>query len=204
MSDKHPGRPLGTGLGGRTRAFSPTELDQFLQAAKRTGKREDLMMSLTYYFGLRVAELVEIRRADINAASRSIVIRAKKHGLTKDYPLPERLWKKYTAYLRERGEDANPWLFRHRVYSETEHLTREGAMSAFERILQASGVQGSHSIHDLRHTCAQEMARRGDSLYQIASWMRHRSLSSSMRYIDHRNDQAHAATMAQRASEIFR
>ncbi len=203
MSNK-PGRPPGTGLGGRTRAFSPAELDQFLQAAKRVGKREDLMMSLTYFFGLRVSELVELRKADINPAIRSIVIRGKKHGLTKDYPLPERLWKKYLSYIRERGEDQNPWLFRHRLYPETEHLTREGAMSTFERVLQASGVQGPHSIHDLRHSCAMDMARRGDSLYQIASWMRHRSLLSSMRYIDHQNDQVHAATMAQRASEVFR
>lgn len=162
------------------------------------------MMSLTYYFGLRVAELVELKKEDINPSSRSIVIRGKKHGLTKDYPLPERLWKKYQRYVRERGEDSNPWLFRHRVYSETEHLTREGAMSTFERVLQASGVRGPHSIHDLRHSCAQEMARQGDSLYQIASWMRHRALTSSMRYIDHQNDLAHSAKMALRASEVFR
>jgi len=49
-----------------------------------------------------------------------------------------------------------------------------------------------------------DMARRGDSLYQIASWMRHRSLMSSMRYINYQNDQAHAATMAQRAAEVFK
>jgi len=203
MSNK-PGRPRGTGLGGRTRAFSSDELAQFLAAAKREGKRADFMMSLTYYFGLRVAELVELRKADINTASHSIVIRAKKHGLTKDYQLPERLWKKYQTYMRQRGEDTNPWLYRHRVYSETEHLTREGAMSTFERVLKLSGIQGSHSIHDLRHTCAMEMARRGDSLYQIASWMRHRALTSSMRYIDRRNDLAHSAKMAARASEVFK
>lgn len=162
------------------------------------------MMSLAYWYGLRVAELVELKRADINESRRAIVIRGKKHGLAKEYEVPERLWKKYLSYMRQRGVDQNPWLFRHRLYPETEHMSREGAQAIFERVLQASGVQGPHSIHDLRHTCAQEMARRGDSLYQIASWMRHRSLSSSMRYIDHRNDQAHSAEMTRRAEEVFK
>lgn len=70
---------------------------------------------------------------------------------------------------------------------ETGHLTAEAIQFAFYRILKKAGLK-DHSIHGLRHTAAQELVRNKEGITQVASWLRHRDIDSSKRYVDHSLD----------------
>lgn len=184
MFTKRPGRPKGSGLHGRVRYLAPDELERFLKTAAKEGRRWELVFSLTYYLALRVSECAAIRLDDFSNPPRFVTIQGAKHGLKRPYPLPEKLQKKLKLWLAERSKlpeaDKNPFLFPHRDFIETGHLTAEAIQMAFYRILKKAGLK-DHSVHDLRHTAAQEMVRNKEGLAQVASWLRHKEIESSKR-----------------------
>jgi integrase len=53
-----------------------------------------------------------------------------------------------------------------------------------EVALMEAGVPMPRSIHDLRHTAAQEMIRAGEDLATVQGWLRHRYIKSTQSYID--------------------
>jgi integrase len=177
-----PGRPRGTSLNGRVRYLSDQELKAFLKAASRSGKKWDLFWALTYSFAMRCGETAALGLADFNKGSRQISIRAEKGGATRVYDLPEQIEKKLKAWLKERattpGHEENEFLFPSRFLPRTGHLTNESAWRAFQRIAKRTKLVGPHSPHDLRHTRASQMAQAGDSLVQIARWLRHKKIGS--------------------------
>ena len=195
-----PGRPKGTGLNGRIRVLTPDEVDRLLAAAAKYSPKYDFMAHLTYYLALRVSELVSLRVEDFNDAAHQVTIRAKKLGFTKTYDLPDRIWRKYKNWLKRRNPGNSPWVFPHRLYERDEHMTDDAAQGTFRHLFKLAGIEGRHSIHDLRHTTATEMAAAGDGIAQIAGWLRHRAIISSSRYIDYQHNKEHEAKMKSRFS----
>ena len=199
-------RPIGTKKDGQIRPLSDEELKSFLNAAKRNSKRADLQMTLCWYFGLRVGELVKVRLDDITPAHQ-ITIHPLKGGVVRTYDIPERLWRKVVSWLRERNKDAkvksNPYLFPHRFFCETEHEGRDGTQKRFRALCGKANLPAGHSIHDLRHTRATQMAKDGASALQISSWLRQRSTSSCESYVSLQNDKVYEAKLAASSSNFM-
>jgi type 1 fimbriae regulatory protein FimB len=193
------GRPFGTKI-GRIRFLSDDELERFLRTAKRAGVRKHLMMSMTYYYGLRVSELVGIRMSDINLPARQITIRGLKKGMVRTYDIPPKLLSTLQHWLRRRPAGSD-WLFPSRMHP-SEHVGADAAKELFKNLLAQAGLTG-HSIHDLRSSRAQRLAAAGDGLPAIAAWLRHRSLGSSLRYLTIAADKRHEAAVAERDSYLL-
>jgi integrase len=164
------------------------ELFQFMKEARTTGKKYDLVFSLVYYFALRVAEVVGLTLADFNLPSHQITIRAKKDGRVRAYDLPEQIEHKYTRWLKQRamlyGSDENPWVFPSSILPRSGHMSRDAVQAEFRLVASKAGVPMPRSIHDLRHTAAQEMIRGGEDLATVQGWLRHRDIKSTQSYID--------------------
>jgi integrase len=189
------------------RYLAPDELERFLKTAAKEGRRWELVFSLTYYLALRVSECAAIRLDDFSDPPRFITIQGAKHGLKRPYPLPENYQKMLRLWLAERKKlpaaDKNPFLFPHRDFIETGHLGSEAIQAAFYRILKKAGLK-DHSVHDLRHTAAQELVRNREGIAQVASWLRHREIESSKRYVDHAQDLELDQRQVERALKRFR
>jgi integrase len=194
------GRPKGTGLGGRLRVFTPQELDALQAAAAKFSKKYDFIIDLTRYLALRVGELISLRADDVNEAAHQLTIKAEKQGFTKTYDLPDRLWRKYKAWMKDREPKTSPWLFPHRIYGD-EHMADDSVQGTFRELCRRAGIPGRHSIHDLRHSAATTMAQAGDGIAQIAGWLRHRAIISSQRYISYQVNKEHEAKMKARYSQ---
>ncbi len=206
MSNKR-GRPPGTGHAGQVRYLTPDELDRFLRAASKEGRKWDLVFSLVSYLALRVSEAATIRLADFSDPPGFVTIQGLKGGLKRPYPLPEQLQRKLRLWTRERakmpGANRSPFLFPHRDYVETGHLPAVSIQSAFYRIAHRAGL-APHSVHDLRHTAAQDLVRNKEGLGQVASWLRHRDLESSKVYINHGQDLELDQRQLERAGRKYR
>jgi len=176
---------------GSVHYFQPDELTRFLKTAEAEGRKYALMFHLTYYLALRVAECAQLRLDAFSEDHKFVTIQGIKNGLKRPYPLPEKLQKILKQWLAERsklpGASINPFLFPHRDYKETGHMIPEAIQFSFYKIAGKAGLKG-FSVHSLRHTCAQEMVRNKEGLIQVASWLRHRDVSSSKRYVDHGQD----------------
>jgi len=192
------GRPIGTTKGGMTHALTPAQQDLLFRAARARGIREEFLLKLTYALALRAKEAVELKLDDFDDQTKEVLIRGCKDGAHRHYQLPD-LWSLYERWLKVRAKttsEANPWLFPHRDRAD-DHLTREGAKSLFYTVAKKAGIKG-HSIHDLRHSVAQDMANAGDPQVVIAAHLRHKSVDSSARYVDTRDNQSHQAIMIER------
>jgi len=202
-----PGRPKGTELHDRRRYMTQDELERFMKAARQVGKKYDLLFSLVYYYAMRVAEVVGLRLGDFNLPSHQITIRAKKDGRVRVYDLPEQIERKYSRWLKERaalpGSDENPYVFPSSTLPRSGHLSRAAAQAEFRLLAKKAGVGMPRSIHDLRHTAAQEMIRGGEDLATVQGWLRHRDIESTKTYIDDQTTAEVERRMAQRAARFL-
>jgi integrase len=121
--------------------------------------------------------------------------------------MPEKLEKCLKAWLKERAAlewaDDNPFLFPSRELPRTEHMTSESAWKLFQMTCRKAGLANPHSPHDLRHTAASQMAAKGDSLVQIARWLRHKNVASSERYLSDMNSAKHEREMERRSAKFL-
>lgn len=190
---RKPGRPEGTTKDGVRRELLPEEQDLLFRAAHRRGSGYELLLMLCYALALRVKEAVQLRLDDFNPATKEVLIRGVKEGRHRHYHIPD-LWPLYERWLKDRGDrPANVWLFPHRV-KPYDHLTVGGAQAAFYNSARDAGITG-HSVHDLRHSVAQDMANAGDPQTMIAAWLRHQSFASAERYVSTRLTEVHQTMM---------
>jgi len=167
-------RPKGTKKNS-WKYLNESQLKSFRQALAEYGSiRDRVMMGLTLYLGLRVAELVNITPKDIEHDSHQVTIRGLKGGRRRSYPdIEEKLWKRLCQYMRNaEAED--------RIFS----LTPQAVKNVFKKYAKLAELSSDLSIHSLRHTCAMLKAKRGDSPIKIMLWLRHRSITSTQRYFE--------------------
>ena len=182
------------------RILTDDELKRFLKIAERSSPKDDALFHLMFYYALRVGEVTALPMSDINAQARperQLTVRALKNGLTKTYDIPAWLWRKVARWIRQRQAADSPYLFPHRDRADTP-ASREGVQCSFKALAKRAGITRKVSCHDLRHTAATKLAMNGDSLVDVAGWLRHSSLTSSQRYIDYRNNKEHERRVKQR------
>jgi integrase len=200
------GRPKDTKI-LRRRYMTQEELERFMKAAKKAGRKYDLVFSLTYYYALRVAEVVSLRLDDLNRPAHQVTIRAAKDGRVRVYNLPEQIEQKFKRWLKERSElrdvEENPYIFPSTTLPRSGHLSRDAAQAEFRILCRKANVGMPRSIHDLRHTAAQEMIRGGEDLATVQGWLRHRDIQSTKTYIDDQTTAEVERRMAQRAARFL-
>jgi len=166
-----------------------TEMQALLDAPDphtRNGTRDRAMLYLAFAAGLRVSELIGLRRDEIALHPHpSVHVRGKGR---RERELP--LWKETVMVLRDwlavRGEYPAPELF---LNASGEPMTRSG----FEYILskhvdraaqkQPSLKKKRVSPHVLRHTCAMHTLLATHDVRKVSLWLGHASLQSTEIYL---------------------
>lgn len=206
IAKRGPGRPKDTKI-LRRRYMTQDELERFMKAARKVGRKYDLLFSLVYYFAMRVGEVVILRLVDFNLPSHQVTIRAEKDGRVRVYDLPEQIEQKFKRWLKERSEledaEENPYVFPSTTLPRSGHLSRDAAQAEFRLLCRKANVGMPRSIHDLRHTAAQEMIRGSEDLATVQGWLRHRDIASTKTYIDDQVTAAAERRMAQRAARFL-
>jgi integrase/recombinase XerD len=155
----------------------------------RLGVRDRAMLHLAVASGLRVSELVGLRRDEVSFEGRYLYIYVRGKG-RKDRTLT--LWsnvaKSLRAWLAVRGEAATPEVF---LNAHGAAMTRSG----FARVLarhRAAAAETHPSLdgkrvspHVLRHTCAFNVLRGTGDLRKVALWLGHESTATTELYLQH-------------------
>lgn len=144
------------------------------------------LVELLYASGLRVSELVTLRRRAIGTDDRFLTVRGKG-GRERIVPLgagARRAVLDYTAALKARedaGAGETEWLFP--SSSKAGHLTRQRFAQELKAVAVAAGLKPARvSPHVLRHAFASHLLANGADLRAVQQMLGHADISTTQIY----------------------
>ena len=171
-------------LASLPRCLSTDEVEQLLSVCDPSspmGLRDRAVILLLARLGLRASDVAAVRFADIDWEDGSILVKGKSRREER-LPLPQEVGDAILSYLehRPRVQDEHVFL---RCVAPFRGLPGSGVSQIVRRNMRRAGITAaSYGSHILRHTAATEMLRRGVSLFEIGSVLRHRSADMSAYY----------------------
>lgn len=169
------------------RVLSVGEVDRLLRLAEEEAEapeatadaaRLHLLLELLYATGMRVSELVELKRSAVMRDASFLTVKGKG-GKERIVPLTDRARDAVMAYLARPA--TGPWLFP--SSGESGHLARQ----VFARDLKALGARAGIgaarvSPHVLRHAFASHLLAGGADLRVVQTLLGHADISTTQIY----------------------
>lgn len=174
------------------RFLSESDIESLLSIASNDysamGLRNRVMVSLLYVSGMRISELVGLKRSDIHFDTGLICVRGKG-GKDRMIPLPiatQELLKDFcaftqqrTAVIQEKNED---YLFTTTYGHTIRAITRQACWILLKKLWQKTGIQKEISPHVLRHSLATHLLKHGADLRSLQMLLGHEQLSTVQLY----------------------
>ncbi|MFA5743131.1 MAG: tyrosine-type recombinase/integrase [Candidatus Paceibacterota bacterium] len=153
---------------------------------KKVGIRNRTMLEMVFSTGMRISELVNIKKVQIDKTGR-VFIRGKGKKERFVYLTP-RAFKWIQTYLQEaRGDDPSPYLF---IPSKGKNINKKDKKISpnylQERIKHYRELLGFNiptSCHSIRHAFATYLAENGANPAAIQILLGHESLDTTTRYV---------------------
>jgi site-specific recombinase XerD len=156
--------------------LSESEVKILLDCEKNPKHR--LLLMLTYSSGLRVSEVVALRKEDLDFQRKVILIRIGKGRKDRYTLLSDRAAEFISQYCLL--YEVEGWLFP--GISAGQHLSIRSAQNIFTKALKNAQIHKPISIHSLRHTFATHLLENGTDIRYIQELLGHSSLRTTQRY----------------------
>jgi site-specific recombinase XerD len=178
--------------GSRQISFlEPDEVEQIRQAIINlpkdlTTERDLAILTVLYATGLRVSELVGLKRNQVSVVSAEFSVKGKG-GKVRPVFLTEQACQDLEDYLGAR-QDTNPYLFiRHFKKPELDSnikqpLTARSVQRILVHFAQAAGITKPISPHKLRNCFATDLLRNGADLRSVQAMLGHSSIATTQIY----------------------
>lgn len=183
---------------GQAKTLTDRELRKVLDyiAVHRHAARNRAMLLITYFAGLRVSEVAALKCGDVIAADGTIKTEIQltreqtKGGQSRTVFVNDRLKKELTAYAKTLdGRAPDLPLFR---TQKREGFVGNTLCQHFHWLYRRAGVHGASS-HSGRRTFITTLASKGVGVRVLAALAGHRSIATTMVYIDANDDMKRAA-----------
>jgi len=150
------------------------------------GRRDRALLLVAVQTGLRVSELIALRRKDVALGTGAHLRCSGKGRKLRATPLRRDVEKILDAWLRERPPAADTPVFASRrggplSDDAVEHLVARHAIAARDRC--PSLAHKRITPHTLRHTAAMQLLQRGVDRSVIALWLGHESIETTQMYL---------------------
>lgn len=152
----------------------------------RDGLRDRAMIYLAFAAGLRVSELVGLRRQDLVLQPHPTIPVMGKGRRERVLPLWKETVTALRGWLAVRGESPAPELF---LNARGAALTRSGFEYLLAKHVRAATAKQPSlatkriSPHSLRHSCAMHTLQATGDIRKVALWLGHASLQSTEAYL---------------------
>jgi integrase/recombinase XerD len=154
-------------------------------------ERFRVVLQLIYSCGLRVGEAVKLEVRDIHSAQHRLHIRQAKGGKDRSVPLAEAMlatlrnfWKSHRHPKLLFPAVGRGW--RERAIEPSSKADGPMSVSSIQHCFRLACAQAGIKLpatpHTLRHSYATHLLEEGISLRQIASYLGHRSLDTTVIY----------------------
>ncbi len=160
--------------------LTEVETQRLLDAGKRGrhGLRDHVLLLMLYRHGLRVSELVEMRRDQVNMKRSRVWVARLKNSLSTEQPVLGDALRALKRYLATRDDDL-PWLF---INERGTQLTRQAINYLIAAAGERAGLGHVHP-HMLRHSCGFKLANQvGADVRTLQDYLGHRDPRHTARY----------------------
>lgn len=173
------------------------EMKDLLKAADRdtsnNGVRNKVMLYLLYVTGMRISELIQLHVSDISFDT-SLVSITGKGGRQRMVPLPEFMLKMLKEYLDtihktfiKNNKDKNAtrfckYLFPILYAGVIKPITRQSFWMILKHVWEKTGSKKTISPHQLRHSVATHMLKRGADLRSLQLLLGHENIATVQIY----------------------
>jgi integrase/recombinase XerD len=155
--------------------LSEEEVVKILQACENTKHKTILM--LIYSAGLRLSELISIRRDDLHFASNKIFVKSGKGKKDRYSLLSEKMKSQIQVYISEYRP--RYWLFEGQT---DEQYSVRSVQAILRRAVEKAGVNPFATVHTLRHSFATHLLERGTDIRYIQEILGHNSVKTTEIY----------------------
>ena len=156
--------------------LSKSEIKKMIDGERNTKHR--LLLMMVYASGLRVSEVVSLRRKDIDFARKAIMIVCGKGRRDRYTLMSETVMETLTLYFSQ--YEITDWLFP--GADPTQHLHIRSAQHICKHALKKAKIDKTASIHSLRHSFATHLLESGTDITYIGKLLGHSSIRTTERY----------------------
>jgi site-specific recombinase XerD len=169
--------------------FTRPEMDAILEAPDQStqmGRRDRTLLLLGMQTGLRVSELISLRREDVVLGVGAHVRCTGKGRKERCTPLRKETAASLRAWLRERENDPSEVLF---LNARGKKLSRDGVKYILNKHAAAASQRCNTlatkkiSPHVMRHSTAMDLLDHGVDISVIALWLGHESVETVQVYL---------------------
>jgi site-specific recombinase XerD len=144
-----------------------------------SARRDEALLNLLLYTGLRVGEAASLQVADVvlNERSGKVIVRSGKGRKYREVPLHREARQALRAYLEVRSQEQSDGLF----LGQRGSLGTRGIQMRLAALGEAAGVEVTP--HVLRHTFGTRLLREADAdLVTVAALLGHSSVATTAIY----------------------
>lgn len=156
--------------------LSKDEITKIFSSEKNPKHR--LLLMLVYSSGLRVSEVVALKKEHIDLSRKVIYIRQGKGRKDRSTILADKAAQFISEYCDFYG--IQTWLFPGQPL--TRPLTIRSAQHIFDKAVRHAEIPKKISIHSLRHTFATHLLESGTDIRYIQSLLGHANIRTTERY----------------------
>ena len=157
-------------------------LDKTYQDFSKKGIRLSVMLEILYATGIRISELIKIKKGDINEDLSSVLIQGKG-GVHRNVPLFGRAIVTLKNYLKSIDEDKIENYFLFPSSSKDGHITRHRFFQLLKKLAFDCNIPKEKvSPHVIRHSFASHLLERGVDLRIIQESLGHKDISTTQIY----------------------
>src|SRR5438067_290873 len=155
----------------RTRYLSLEECQRLIASCIAPHIRA--LVTVALHSGMRLGEILNLRRHDLDFASGFILVRDSKNGESRHVPADATLFALFRAYPHRPSTDL--------VFSSSSGGHIVDVRTGFQNACKRAGLTDLH-FHDLRHTFASQFVMSGGDLYILKEILGHKSITMTQRY----------------------
>ena len=156
------------------------EVERLMAAARqlgRHGQRDATMILLAYRHGLRVSELVSLRREQVDLRQGLLHVRRRKNGLPSTHPLRGPEIRALRQMLRDAPDSA---------YVFVSERKAPMTVANFRKLIARAGDKAKLGMpihpHMLRHSTGFKLANDGQDTRAIQHYLGHRNIQHTTLY----------------------
>lgn len=177
------------------KVLTDDESDSLLDALNcryDSGLKNHCMFRLMLEAGLRVSEVAELRRRDVEMTACRIIIRDGKGDKDRQVWMSEDLRDRLDQWLGRRPETPDGWMFPTRTGRQTSPRSIRRSVKTYAERAELDDWE-SVSPHTLRHTFATNLLRQTGNIRLVQKALGHARLSTTMIYTHIVDDELEAA-----------